>query len=80
MWVPGARVPTRRDWERLSRRWRARLDDQIALLEKLRDNLTGCIGCGCLSLRACSLLNPGDTMAEHGPGAPGLKAAAEGGR
>ena len=62
------RTPTKRDWERLSNSWRPRLDAQIALLERLRDRLTGCIGCGCLSLRACRLLNPDDQAARFGPG------------
>jgi len=66
--LPEGRTPTRSDWTRLSRAWRARLDEQIARIERLRDNLDGCIGCGCLSLTACSLMNPGDILAEHGPG------------
>jgi MerR family redox-sensitive transcriptional activator SoxR len=66
--LPDSRTPTKADWERLSRRWRARLEDQIALLERLRDNLTGCIGCGCLSLRTCALNNPQDILAADGPG------------
>ena len=67
--LPEGRTPTRADWARLSARWRGRLDDQIALLERLRDQLDGCIGCGCLSLRSCTLTNPGDEMSERGPGA-----------
>jgi MerR family redox-sensitive transcriptional activator SoxR len=66
--LPDARTPTKADWARLSRRWRSRLDDRIALLERLRDNLTGCIGCGCLSLRACSLYNQDDRLAATGAG------------
>jgi MerR family redox-sensitive transcriptional activator SoxR len=66
--LPDSRTPNKADWERLSRRWRARLDDQIALLERLRDNLTGCIGCGCLSLKTCALNNPQDALAAEGPG------------
>jgi MerR family transcriptional regulator, redox-sensitive transcriptional activator SoxR len=66
--LPEARTPTRSDWARLSARWRGRLDDQIALLEKLRDQLDGCIGCGCLSLQNCKLSNPGDRLAAEGPG------------
>jgi MerR family transcriptional regulator, redox-sensitive transcriptional activator SoxR len=58
--LPADRAPTKRDWERLSRHWREELDFRIATLESIRDNLTGCIGCGCLSLRRCALLNPGD--------------------
>ncbi len=66
--LPESRTPTAKDWERLSRTWRPRLDAQVALLERLRDRLDGCIGCGCLSLSACRLLNPGDTAAQRGPG------------
>lgn len=66
--LPQARTPTKADWEKLSRRWRTRLDEQIALLQRLRDNLTGCIGCGCLSLKTCALSNPGDLLAAAGPG------------
>ena len=58
--LPENRTPTAKDWERLSTSWRPRLDAQIALLERLRDRLGGCIGCGCLSLRFCKLLNPDD--------------------
>jgi MerR family redox-sensitive transcriptional activator SoxR len=67
--LPEARTPTRADWERLSRLWRRRLDERIAELERLRDKLTSCIGCGCLSLRRCHLYNPGDQAALAGPGA-----------
>lgn len=67
--LPDERTPTREDWARLSRAWRPRLDDQIALLERLRDSLDGCIGCGCLSLKTCALNNPGDEVAPRGPGA-----------
>lgn len=67
--LPDARTPTSADWARLSRTWRARLDDQIRGLEALRDGLTACIGCGCLSLRRCRLSNPDDTAASSGPGA-----------
>jgi len=67
--LPTERAPTKRDWERLSRRWRQELDLRIATLEAIRGRLTGCIGCGCLSLKRCALLNPGDEAAERGPGA-----------
>jgi MerR family redox-sensitive transcriptional activator SoxR len=67
--LPDDRTPTRRDWERLSRRWRDDLDRQIAMLQALRNRLTTCIGCGCLSIDACGLLNPDDEAAESGPGA-----------
>lgn len=66
--LPDNRTPTQRDWERLARSWRPRIDAQIGLLERLRDRLTGCIGCGCLSMKACRLVNPGDELASRGPG------------
>ena len=66
---PGGRTPTKADWTRLSRGWRRRLDEQIAALEKLRNGLDSCIGCGCLSLRRCAFSNPGDYAAAAGPGA-----------
>jgi MerR family transcriptional regulator, redox-sensitive transcriptional activator SoxR len=66
--LPGDRTPTKADWEKLSRSWRGRLDDQIAVLERLRDRLTSCIGCGCLSLRTCALANPGDVAGTRGSG------------
>ena len=67
--LPGGRTPTKADWSALSRRWRARLDAEIAALERLRDDLDACIGCGCLSLRACALYNPGDAAGATGVGA-----------
>ena len=67
--LPSDRTPVKHDWERLSRAWRRRLDERITELERLRDTLTGCIGCGCLSLRTCTLLNRGDRIASNGPGA-----------
>ncbi len=73
--LPEGRTPTKADWRRLSRSWRARLDDQITRLERLRDDLGGCIGCGCLSLKACALYNPDDVMAERGTGAVALEPA-----
>ena len=66
--LPDGRTPTPRDWERLSSSWRPRLDAQIAMLERLRDRLSGCIGCGCLSLKVCQLANPGDEAGGLGPG------------
>jgi MerR family redox-sensitive transcriptional activator SoxR len=66
--LPDNRTPDHKDWERLSTSWRPRIDAQIAMLERLRDRLHGCIGCGCLSLRTCQLLNPGDHVAQRGPG------------
>jgi MerR family transcriptional regulator, redox-sensitive transcriptional activator SoxR len=67
--LPAGRTPSRRDWERLSNRWREDLDARIATLQALRDRLTTCIGCGCLSIDKCELLNPDDEAAERGPGA-----------
>lgn len=67
--LPENRTPTKADWARLSRSWRSRLDERIADLERLRDQLTGCIGCGCLSLRSCGLRNTEDRLAASGPGA-----------
>ncbi|MHB1785434.1 MAG: redox-sensitive transcriptional activator SoxR [Acidimicrobiales bacterium] len=62
------RVPTKSGWARLSLRWREDLEERIALLEGLRDNLTSCIGCGCLSLRTCKLYNPNDRARRLGTG------------
>jgi MerR family redox-sensitive transcriptional activator SoxR len=66
--LPSGRTPTKADWSRLSASWRSRLDEQILRIEKLRDNLDGCIGCGCLSLQRCRLYNPDDILADEGPG------------
>ena len=66
--LPSERTPTKADWDRIARAWRPRLDDQIASLERLRDQLSDCIGCGCLSLRACALYNPEDGAARLGSG------------
>ena len=66
--LPTDHAPTKADWSRLSRRWRASLDERIARLQRLRDDLDGCIGCGCLSLKTCRLRNPDDALAEQGPG------------
>lgn len=66
--LPENRTPTKADWTRLSARWRKRLDERIQLMERLRDQLTGCIGCGCLSLKRCTLINPEDRLAAIGPG------------
>lgn len=67
--LPDGRTPTARDWQRLSRQWRAQLDRRIGELTVLRDQLDGCIGCGCLSLRSCRLRNPGDRLGANGQGA-----------
>nr|WP_314142267.1 redox-sensitive transcriptional activator SoxR [uncultured Rhodococcus sp.] len=67
--LPDERTPTREDWARLSTRWHRELDSRIEQLIRLRDNLTGCIGCGCLSLAGCALANPHDELSYSGPGA-----------
>jgi MerR family transcriptional regulator, redox-sensitive transcriptional activator SoxR len=67
-----SRTPTRSDWARLSAAWRDDLDARIAQLQRLRDSLTGCIGCGCLSLDTCKLANPDDRLGNDGPGARNL--------
>ena len=77
--LPGGRPPTKSDWAKLSRSWRAELDTRIDALQRLRDRLTSCIGCGCLSLRTCALHNPDDEMSRLGSGALRLKATSEGG-
>ena len=66
--LPDNRVPSRRDWSRLSATWTARIDERISELERLKLGLTECIGCGCLSLDRCKLTNPGDRVAGLGPG------------
>jgi MerR family redox-sensitive transcriptional activator SoxR len=66
--LPPDRAPTKAQWARLSRSWRGRLDERIAELERLRDDLSTCIGCGCLSLQTCRLFNPDDEAAANGPG------------
>jgi len=67
--LPDGKTPTKRDWARLSRTWAAELDQRIETLTAIRGRLTTCIGCGCLSLKTCALLNPGDEAASFGPGA-----------
>jgi MerR family redox-sensitive transcriptional activator SoxR len=67
--LPDSRTPTKGDWARLARGWREQMDLRIAALESLRDDLTGCIGCGCLSLKSCALLNPSDRASATGTGA-----------
>lgn len=66
--LPQGRPPNVKDWERISRHFRKEIDRRIALLERTRDTLDSCIGCGCLSLKKCGLYNPGDRMATNGPG------------
>ena len=71
--LPAGRTPTKRDWERLSRSWRRELDERIETLEAIRGRLTTCIGCGCLSLKTCALLNPEDEAGHLGGGAHYLR-------
>lgn len=66
--LPTHHVPERRDWQKLSRTWTARIDDRIAELQRLRSGLDQCIGCGCLSLDRCQMVNPNDRLARQGPG------------
>jgi MerR family transcriptional regulator, redox-sensitive transcriptional activator SoxR len=66
--LPNGRTPTAAEWRRLSAAWKRDLDERIERLTRLRDSLTGCIGCGCLSLKACPLRNPGDKLSEEGSG------------
>ncbi|WP_244943467.1 redox-sensitive transcriptional activator SoxR [Streptomyces inhibens] len=71
--LPDERTPNRADWARLSEVWRSELDERISQLVELRDRLTDCIGCGCLSLERCALSNPYDNLGEQGPGARRLR-------
>ena len=66
--LPDRRTPTRKDWARLAASWRPVIDERIALLEAMKENLDGCIGCGCLSLGTCALYNPADVAGTHGSG------------
>jgi MerR family redox-sensitive transcriptional activator SoxR len=66
--LPTDRMPTSKDWAKLSASWREDLDERILHLQRLRDNLAACIGCGCLSLKTCAVANPGDVLAGSGPG------------
>lgn len=67
--LPNHRPPSKKDWQRISNAFRLDIDDRIARLERLRDRLDGCIGCGCLSLESCAIYNAGDEAARFGPGA-----------
>jgi MerR family redox-sensitive transcriptional activator SoxR len=67
--LPQGRTPTRADWTRISRGFRRVLDERMAMIERMRERLDGCIGCGCLSLRKCALYNPDDRLRARGPGA-----------
>lgn len=78
--LPEGRTPTQKDWEKLAKNWKAELDSRIAYLEKLRDYMTGCIGCGCLSMKNCPMYNADDKLAEEGSGAVILDRAAEAAR
>lgn len=66
--LPHERTPTQGDWQKLSRSWRAELNDRIAYLERLRDSLTGCIGCGCLSMKNCPIYNADDKLGKNSSG------------
>lgn len=66
--LPNARTPTQKDWARISRRLATRIEERIAQLKQMRQNLNGCIGCGCLSLKKCALYNPDDAIAVKGAG------------
>jgi MerR family transcriptional regulator, redox-sensitive transcriptional activator SoxR len=78
--LPAGRPPTKRDWQRLSASWGRELDERIATLEAIRTRLTTCIGCGCLSLQTCRLLNPDDEAARLGGGAHYLRRVSPHGR
>ncbi|WP_303749128.1 redox-sensitive transcriptional activator SoxR [Stenotrophomonas pigmentata] len=66
--LPEGRAPTKADWAKMSARWRKELDERIATLQFMRDQLSDCIGCGCLSLKRCGLLNPQDVLGQRGEG------------
>ena len=66
--LPDGRTPTQKDWETLGRAWQQELNARIAYLERLRDSLTGCIGCGCLSMKNCPIYNHEDKLESEGPG------------
>lgn len=66
--LPEERTPNREDWNRVAASWTPRIDEQIHLLERLKDRVAGCIGCGCLSLDVCPMFNPGDELSSEGPG------------
>ena len=74
--LPKDQAPTKGDWNRLSKQWKAQLDHRINQLSALRDNMTSCIGCGCLSLKTCPLYNPDDEVGQNQTGAVLLKRAA----
>ncbi|MGI4895299.1 MAG: redox-sensitive transcriptional activator SoxR [Janthinobacterium lividum] len=76
--LPSERAPSAREWSRVGVRWQELLDARLRELEALRSSLTGCIGCGCLSLRQCPLVNPGDVAAQEGPGPRWVRDAGQG--
>ncbi|MFF8956228.1 redox-sensitive transcriptional activator SoxR [Streptomyces sp. NPDC014894] len=76
--LPDGRMPAKRDWERISRRWAGLLEVRRREIEELQREITGCIGCGCLSLQRCGVLNPGDELGEAGAGPRRLSAHGEG--
>jgi MerR family transcriptional regulator, redox-sensitive transcriptional activator SoxR len=78
--LPEKRTPTTADWKKLSARWRGQLSERIERLTRLRDQLDGCIGCGCLSVDSCPLRNPGDCLGKEGPGARLLEGEGTGSR
>ena len=67
--LPMNKTATKKDWEKVAKKWRKDLDAKLQRIEALKQNLTGCIGCGCLSMKKCSLLNPDDVLHEKGQGA-----------
>lgn len=71
--LPGGRTPTPADWRRIATGWAERLDARIRLLQRLRHDLDGCIGCGCLSMKRCNLVNPADALAKEGTGGVALR-------
>ncbi|WP_067176560.1 redox-sensitive transcriptional activator SoxR [Microtetraspora niveoalba] len=73
--LPTDRAPTHKDWQRVSRIWKKQLEERRRAIENLEQELTGCIGCGCLSMKACLLLNPDDALGGRGPGPVRLQSA-----
>ncbi|MGC0366175.1 MerR family redox-sensitive transcriptional activator SoxR [Rhodococcus sp. 27YEA15] len=67
--LPEGRTPTKKDWSKISTQWNQRLEDRKQAIARMQEELTGCIGCGCLSLMTCNLLNPEDELGRDGPGA-----------
>ena len=67
--LPDSRTPSAKDWKKLSSSWRDELNSRIAYMERLRDSMTGCIGCGCLSMKNCPIYNLDDKLAAEGAGA-----------